>query len=75
MKKTRIIGITVLIVAGGLALRVARAQQPGIKRTDRATGAAKPAAQRPWIFLERRGAQGQADLSLSPRAGRPSQKA
>jgi hypothetical protein len=37
MKKTRIIGITVLIVAGGLALRVARAQQPGIKRTDRAT--------------------------------------
>jgi hypothetical protein len=27
----------VLIVGGGLALHVARAQQPGIKRTDRAT--------------------------------------
>jgi hypothetical protein len=37
MKKTRIIGIAVLIVGGGLALHVARAQQPGITRTDRAT--------------------------------------
>jgi quercetin dioxygenase-like cupin family protein len=37
MKKTRIIAIAVLIVGGGLALHVARAQQPGIKRTDRAT--------------------------------------
>jgi hypothetical protein len=35
--KTRIIAIAVLIVGGGLALHVARAQQPGIKRTDRAT--------------------------------------
>jgi quercetin dioxygenase-like cupin family protein len=37
MKKTRIIVIAVLIIGGGLALHVARAQQPGIKRTDRAT--------------------------------------
>jgi quercetin dioxygenase-like cupin family protein len=37
MKKTRIIGIAVLIVGGGLALHVAWAQQPGIKRPDRAT--------------------------------------
>ena len=37
MKKTRIIGIAGLIVGGGLALHVAWAQQPGIKRTDRAT--------------------------------------
>jgi quercetin dioxygenase-like cupin family protein len=37
MQKTRIIGIAVLIVGGGLALHVARAQQPGMKRTDRAT--------------------------------------
>ena len=37
MKKTRIIGIAVLIVGGGLALHAARAQQPGVKRTDRAT--------------------------------------
>ena len=37
MQKTRIIAIAVLIVGGGLALHVARAQQPGIKRTDRAT--------------------------------------
>src|SRR5262249_11193961 len=37
MKKTRIIGIAVLIVVGGLALHVARPHQPGIKRTDRAT--------------------------------------
>jgi quercetin dioxygenase-like cupin family protein len=37
MKKTLIIGIAVLIVGCGLALHVARAQQPGIKRTDRAT--------------------------------------
>jgi quercetin dioxygenase-like cupin family protein len=34
MKKTRIIVIAVLIIGGGLALHVARAQQPGIKRTD-----------------------------------------
>ena len=38
MKTTRIMAVAVLIVAGGLALQVARAQQPGIKRTDRATG-------------------------------------
>ena len=37
MKKTRIIAIAVLIVGGGLALHVARAQQPGITRTDRTT--------------------------------------
>ena len=37
MKKTRIIGIAVLMVVGGLALHVARPHQPGIKRTDRAT--------------------------------------
>jgi quercetin dioxygenase-like cupin family protein len=37
MKKTRMITIAVLIVGGGLALHVARAQQPGVKRTDRAT--------------------------------------
>jgi quercetin dioxygenase-like cupin family protein len=37
MKKTQIIAIAVLIVGGGLALQVARAQQPGMKRTDRAT--------------------------------------
>jgi quercetin dioxygenase-like cupin family protein len=37
MKKTRIIAIAVLIVGGGLALHVARAQQPGMKRTDGAT--------------------------------------
>jgi hypothetical protein len=30
MKKTRIIVIAVLIIGGGLALHVARAQQPGI---------------------------------------------
>jgi quercetin dioxygenase-like cupin family protein len=36
MEKTRIIAIAVLIVGGGLALHAARAQQPGIKRTDRA---------------------------------------
>src|SRR5262245_4685711 len=37
MTKTRIIAIAVLIVGGGLALHVARAQQPGITRPDRAT--------------------------------------
>ena len=37
MKKTGIIGIAALIVGGGLALHVAWAQQPGIKRTDPAT--------------------------------------
>jgi quercetin dioxygenase-like cupin family protein len=37
MKKTRMITIAVVIVGGGLALHVARAQQPGVKRTDRAT--------------------------------------
>jgi hypothetical protein len=35
MKKTRIMVVAVLIVGGGFAL--ALAQQPGIKRTDRAT--------------------------------------
>jgi quercetin dioxygenase-like cupin family protein len=34
MKTTRIIAVAVLIVASGFALRVAPAQQPGIKRTD-----------------------------------------
>jgi quercetin dioxygenase-like cupin family protein len=34
MKTTRIIALAVLIVGSGLALHVARAQQPGIKRTD-----------------------------------------
>ncbi|HEY0377145.1 MAG TPA: cupin domain-containing protein [Pyrinomonadaceae bacterium] len=34
MKTTRIMALAVLIVGGGLALHVARAQQPGIKRTD-----------------------------------------
>jgi quercetin dioxygenase-like cupin family protein len=34
MKTTRIVALTVLIVGIGLALYVARAQQPGIKRTD-----------------------------------------
>lgn len=34
MKKARIIAVAVLIVAGGLALYVARAQQTGTKRTD-----------------------------------------
>jgi quercetin dioxygenase-like cupin family protein len=34
MKTTRIVAVAVLIVGSGLALYVARAQQPGIKRTD-----------------------------------------
>ena len=34
MKTTRIMAVAVLIVGSGLALHVARAQQPGIKRTD-----------------------------------------
>jgi quercetin dioxygenase-like cupin family protein len=34
MKTTRIMAIAVLIVGSGLALHVARTQQPGIKRTD-----------------------------------------
>jgi len=34
MKKARIIAIAVLIVAGGLAVYVVRAQQTGSKRTD-----------------------------------------
>lgn len=34
MKTTRIMVLTALIVGSGLALHVARAQQPGIKRTD-----------------------------------------
>ena len=34
MKTTRIITVAALIAASGLALHVARAQQPGIKRTD-----------------------------------------
>jgi quercetin dioxygenase-like cupin family protein len=34
MKTIRIIAVAVLIVGSGLALHVARAQQPGIKRTD-----------------------------------------
>jgi hypothetical protein len=34
MKTTRIIAVAVLIVASGLALHIALAQQPGFKRTD-----------------------------------------
>src|SRR5687768_6952437 len=34
MKTVRIMALAVLIVAGGLALHVSRAQQTGIKRTD-----------------------------------------
>src|SRR5262245_27893465 len=34
MKRTRIMAVAVLIVGSGLALDVAWAQQPGIKRTD-----------------------------------------
>ena len=34
MTTTRIMAVAVLIVGSGLALHVARAQQPGIKRTD-----------------------------------------
>jgi quercetin dioxygenase-like cupin family protein len=34
MKTTRIIAVAALIAGSGLALPVARAQQPGIKRTD-----------------------------------------
>ena len=34
MKTTRIMAVAVLIVGSGLALYVARAQQPGITRTD-----------------------------------------
>ena len=34
MNTTRILAVAVLIVASGLALHAARAQQPGITRTD-----------------------------------------
>src|SRR6266850_5318295 len=34
MKRIRIMTVAVLLVGSGLALHVARAQQPGIKRTD-----------------------------------------
>jgi quercetin dioxygenase-like cupin family protein len=34
MKATRIIAVAVLIVGSGLALNVARSQQPGVERTD-----------------------------------------
>lgn len=34
MKPTRIMAVAVLMVASGLTLHVARAQQPGIKRID-----------------------------------------
>ena len=34
MKTTRIMALAALIVGGGLALHMARAQQPGIRRTD-----------------------------------------
>jgi len=36
MKTSRIMAVAVLMVGGGLALQVVRAQQPGVKRTDRA---------------------------------------
>jgi quercetin dioxygenase-like cupin family protein len=44
MKAIRIIVLAALSVGGGLALHVARAQQPGIKRTDRATAPAAGSA-------------------------------
>ena len=34
MKTIRVMAVAVLFVGGGLALHAARAQQPGIKRTD-----------------------------------------
>jgi quercetin dioxygenase-like cupin family protein len=34
MKPTRIVAVAVLMVASGLVLQVAPAQQPGVKRTD-----------------------------------------
>jgi quercetin dioxygenase-like cupin family protein len=34
MKTARIVAVAALIVGSGLALHVARAQQPGVKRTD-----------------------------------------
>ena len=34
MTTTRIMGVSALIVGGGLALHVTPAQQPGVKRTD-----------------------------------------
>jgi quercetin dioxygenase-like cupin family protein len=34
MKPTRVMALAVLIVVSGLALHVAWAQQPGVKRTD-----------------------------------------
>jgi quercetin dioxygenase-like cupin family protein len=34
MKTARILAVAVMLVAGGLALRVARSQQTGIKRTE-----------------------------------------
>jgi quercetin dioxygenase-like cupin family protein len=34
MKATRIMAVVALLVGGGLALQVAQAQQPGIKRTE-----------------------------------------
>ena len=34
MKSTRMIAVAVLIVGGGLALSMAQAQQPGVRRTD-----------------------------------------
>ena len=34
MKTTRMIAVAVLIVGGGLALSMAQAQQPGVRRTD-----------------------------------------
>ena len=34
MKATRIIAVAVLVVGSGLALNVARSQQPGVERTD-----------------------------------------
>src|SRR5262249_26135872 len=49
MNTIRIIALAVLIVGGGLALHVARAQQQEIKRTDRAT--AHPAGSPPGAPL------------------------
>lgn len=52
MKTARVISMAVLIVGGGLALHVARAQQPGITRTDRATAPTAAASTHGGRFRE-----------------------
>lgn len=49
MKRTQIIGIAVLIAGGGLALHVARGQQPEIKRTDHVTAHTAGSTQGPTL--------------------------